>query len=128
MVCREPDCCALGLVRHGKPPVELKGVMRRGKQHAAVDQGRHMIEAQANPLDQRRQMPGVDRLAVDRGLPADRVEPGAPGPGRSQRVGGECRIEAGDRAGGLFESAGERHRQAGREVLPGIGDQDRRPP
>ena len=127
MVSRKADCRALGLVRHGKPPVELKGVMRRGEQHAAVDQYRGMIEAQADPLDQRRQMPGIDRLAVDRGLPADCVEPGAPGPGRSQRVRGECGIEAGDRAGGMFESAGERHRQAGRAVFPGIGDQDRPP-
>jgi hypothetical protein len=31
-----------------------------------------MIEAQAHPLDQRRQVPRVDRLAVDRGLMADR--------------------------------------------------------
>jgi hypothetical protein len=66
-----------------------------------------MIEAQADPLDQRRQVPGIDRLAVDRGLPADRVDPGAPGPGRSQRVGGE------------------RHREAGRGfALPCIGFDD----
>ena len=82
----------------------------------SINTGR-MIEAQADPLDQRRQMPRVDRLAVDRGLPADRVEPGAPGPGRSQRVGGECRIEAGDHAGSPFESGRERHREAGRAVL-----------
>ena len=91
--------------------------MRRGEQHAAVDQYRGMIEAQANPLDQRRQMPGIDRLAVDRGLPADCVEAGAPGPGRSQRVRSERHIEAGDHAGGMFESAGERDRQARRGFL-----------
>jgi hypothetical protein len=42
-------------------------------------------------------------------------------------VRSERHIEAGDHAGGMFESAGERHRQAGRAVLPGIGDQDRPP-
>ena len=116
MVGRDPDGRALGLVRHGKPPVEPKGMMRRGEQYAAIDQHRGMIEAQENPLDQCGQVPGFDRLAVDRSLPADRIQPGAPGPGRSQWVGGERHIEAGDHAGGMFESAGERHREAGRGV------------
>ena len=32
MVCRAPDCRALGLVRCGKPPVEVKGMPGGGEQ------------------------------------------------------------------------------------------------
>ena len=76
------DRLALRRIGRSKPPVEPEGMLGGGEQHAAVDQRRHMIEAQAHPLDQRRQVPRVDRLAVDRGLMADRVEAGPPGPGR----------------------------------------------
>jgi hypothetical protein len=43
-------------------------------------------------------MPGVDRLAVDRGLTADGVEPRAVHEGRQQRVPGQRLVEPGDAA------------------------------
>jgi hypothetical protein len=56
-------------------------------------------------------VPGVDRLAVDRGLKADRVEPRAVGPGRGERMRGQGRIEAGESRGSAFEIDGEGTRQ-----------------
>src|SRR5487761_1677075 len=70
-----------------------------------------MIDAQAHPFDQGGEVPGVDRLAVDRALTAHRVEPGAPGPGRGERVRSDGRIEAGDGAGGAFEGRGDGSRR-----------------
>jgi hypothetical protein len=51
------------------------------------------------------------------------IEPGADTEGRAQqRVKSEGRIEAVDHAGDAFESAGERHREAGRGfAVPCIG-------
>ena len=66
-----------------------------------------MIKAQAHPFDQGGEVPGVDRLAVDRGLTAHRVEPGAVGPGRGERVVGDGRVEPGDGAGGALEGRGD---------------------
>ena len=66
-----------------KPPVKRERVLGGSEQHAAVEHRRHMIKPQAHPFDQGREVPRVDRLAVDRGLMAHRVEPGAPGPGRA---------------------------------------------
>ena len=56
-------------------------------------------------------MPGIDRLAIDRGLAAHRVEPRAIGPGRSERMAGHGRIEAGEGGGGAFEIARQRARR-----------------
>jgi len=78
------DRGALAGIGPAKPPVEHERVLGGSEQYAAIDHHRHMIEAQAHPLDQRRQVPRVDRLAVDRGLLADRVEAGTPGPGRGR--------------------------------------------
>ena len=114
---RRGDRRLLRLIRHGEPPVETEGVMRRGEDGAAVDQRRAPPEAEADPFDDCREVPGIDRLAVDDRLQADRLEAGAPGPGGAERVGGERRIEARDHAGGAFETAGECDRQAGRGVF-----------
>jgi hypothetical protein len=118
------DRALLRLVRPGKPPVEGEGVMGVGEDRAAVDQGRAAAEAEADPLDQGREVPRVDRPAVDQSLAADGVEAGAPGPGRGERVAGECGIEAGDGAGRMLESGSERQRQAFRAGLPVVVNQD----
>src|SRR5262249_26217130 len=76
----------------------------------AVDQ-RRRSEAQANAFDQRRQVPRVDELAVDRRLAAHRVEPRAVDPGWGERVAGKQRIEACDDPRGALERGSERRRQ-----------------
>ncbi|HEY0194665.1 MAG TPA: hypothetical protein VGC42_26315, partial [Kofleriaceae bacterium] len=53
-------------------------------------------------------MPGLDQLAVDRGLLAHRLQPGAVQEGRAQRVRcAECLVEPGDGGGRALEGAGE---------------------
>jgi hypothetical protein len=121
---RVGDRRLLRLVRPAKPPVEGEGVMGSGEDHAAVDQRRAAVEAEADPLDQGREVPRVDRPAVDQSLAADGVEAGAPGPGRGERVAGERRIEAGDGADRMLESGGERQWQAFRAGLPVVVNQD----
>lgn len=54
-----------------------------GEHRPAIDQ-RRRIKTEAHAFDQRRQMPGVDDLAVDRGLAAHCIEPRAVGPGRRE--------------------------------------------
>ena len=53
-------------------------------------------------------MPGIDRQAIDRGLAAHRVEPGAVQQRRQQRMAGERLVEPGERGGGLRQGGGER--------------------
>ena len=76
----------------------------RGKDRTAVAQSRGGIEAQPHPFEQRGKGPGIDHHAVGRGLTADRVEPGAVGPGGSQGMGGQGRIEAGNGRRGALET------------------------
>src|SRR5262245_38850465 len=80
--------------------------MTRGGEDVAAVYDRRRLEAEPHPLDQRGEMPGIDQLAVDRRLAANRVEQGAIPPGRGERMMGDCRIEPRDRAGGAFESSG----------------------
>ena len=98
--------------------------MGGGEGSTAVDQRRAAAEAEADPLDQRREMPRIDEPAVYHSLAADGIETGAPGPGRCERVAGKRRIEAGDGAGRTLESGGERQRQPIRAGLPVVVNQD----
>jgi hypothetical protein len=111
-------------VRCGKPPVEREGVMGRSKQETALEHRRHVIDADPDSLDERREMPGVDELAVDRRLAADGVEAGAPGPGRGEGVAGERRIKASDSAGRSLKAGGQWERQAPAAGLPVVAHQD----
>ena len=99
------SCCA----RSGpdKPPIKSERVLGGSEQQAALEHRRYMINPQAHPFDQGGEVPGIDRLAVDRGLTAHRVEPGALGPGRVRAGASEGRIEPGDGAGGAFEGRGD---------------------
>jgi hypothetical protein len=108
----------LRLIGPGKPPVEGEGVMGRCEGRTAVDQRRAAAEAEADALDQSGELPGIDCPAVDRGLATDGVEAGAPGPGRGERVAGECRIEAGDGARRGLEAGGEANGRWGPRVCP----------
>ena len=82
-----------------------------GEDGAAVDDAERAVHAQAQPFEHGGEVPGVDRLAVDRGLAADGVEPGAVQKGRQQRMAGECLVEPGERRGGLRQGAGQRRIQ-----------------
>ena len=90
-----------------EPPPQRERMARRLEDRATLDDRRGVIHAEAHPFDHRGEMPGVDRAPVAGGVTADRLEPGAPQPGRYQRVTGGERIEPGDRRGGLFERTGE---------------------
>ena len=92
------------------PPIKCERMLGGSEQEAAFEHRRHVINPQTHPFDQGGEVPGVDRLAVDRGLPAHRLEPGAVGPGRGERVVGEGGIEAGDHCGRPFEARRERRR------------------
>ena len=56
-------------------------------------------------------MPGIDRRAVDRGLAAHRLEPGAVEKGGEQRMEGKRLVQPGDRTGGQGECPGDRRVQ-----------------
>ena len=89
-----------------------------GEDGAAVDDAERAVHAQAKPFEHGGEVPGIDRLAVDRGLAADGVEPGAVQEGRQQRMAGECLVEPGDGRGGLCQGAGQRRIQV---FFPGGG-------
>jgi hypothetical protein len=123
---RGSDRYLLAVVRRDKPAIEHKGVLGRGEHRTAIEQCRAGAEAEADALDQGRQVPGVDRLAIDGGLAADCVEPGAPRPGGGERVTRQGRIEAGDGAGGMLDRGADRHRQGRQTRLSdGIHQHDR---
>ena len=83
--------------------MQAKGVARGVDDHAAVDDAQLAVHAQAQALQHRSEMPGIDRLAVDDGLSAHRLEAGAVEEGRPQRVAGQRLVEAREAGGGAFE-------------------------
>ena len=90
--------------------------MARGvEDHAAVDDAQFAVHAQPQAFEHRGEVPGVDRLAVDGGLAAHRVEAGAVEEGRQQRMAAQRLVEPGEGGGGAFERAGDTRRgdQAG---------------
>ncbi len=100
-------------VRCHQPLVQRERVVG-GLEHAdAVDEAQHVIHAQAQPLEHGGEVPGVDRLAVDGGLAADRLEPGAVEQGRPERVVRRRLIEPGQRGGRAREAGGKRGVEGG---------------
>ena len=67
-----------------------------GEDGAAVDDAERAVHAQAKPFEHGGEVPGIDRLSVDRGLAAHGVEPGAVQEGRQKRMAGERLVEPGD--------------------------------
>ena len=106
-----PDRALLIEVRRHQPLVQVERVAGGGEDGAAVDDAERAVHAQAKPFEHGGEVPGIDRLAVDRGLAADRVEPGAVQEGRQKRMAGERLIEPGERRGGLRQRAGQRRIQ-----------------
>ena len=66
----------------GQPLVQGEGVAGGGEDRAAVDDAQRAVHAQAQTFEHGGEVPGIDRLAVDRGLAAHRIEPGAVQEGR----------------------------------------------
>ena len=81
---------------------------------AAVDDAQIGVHAQPQAFDGRGEVPGIDELAVDRGLTADRVEPGAVEEGLGQGMTGQRLVEPGDGGGGPGERRGEHMGRRGR--------------
>ena len=98
-------------VRCHQPLVQVERVAGGGEDGAAVDDAERAVHAEAKPFEHGGEVPGIDQLAVDRGLAAHRVEPGAVQEGRPQRVTGERLVEPGERRGGLRQGAGQRRIQ-----------------
>ena len=71
-------------IGRGQPLVQGQGMARRVEDQAAVDDAERRIHAQVQAFEHRREVPGIDRLTVDRGLAADRLESGAVQEGRGQ--------------------------------------------
>ena len=98
-------------IRCHQPLVQVERVAGGGEDGAAVDDAERAVHAQAKPFEHGGEVPGIDHLAVDRGLAAHGVEPGAVQEGRQKRMAGECLVEPGERRGGLCQGAGQRRIQ-----------------
>jgi hypothetical protein len=83
-------------------------VAGRVEEDAAVDDRHRTVHLESYPLDDRREMPGIDQPTVGCRLAADRVEPAAPAPGGGERMSGQHCVEASDRACGTLEVACQR--------------------
>ena len=105
-------------IRCHQPLVQVERVAGGGEDGAAVDDAERAVHAQAKPFEHGGEVPGIDRLAVDRGLAAHGVEPGAVQEGRQKRMAGERLVEPGERRGGLCQGAGQRRIQV---FFPGGG-------
>ena len=103
-------------IRCHQPLVQVERVAGGGEDGAAVDDAERAVHAQATPFEHGGEVPGIDRQSVDRGLAADRLEPGAVQEGRQKLMAGECLVEPGEGRGGLRQGAGQR-----RIFFPGAG-------
>ncbi len=85
--------------------MEQKSGARGIDDDAPLDNPQPVRHTEAQAFEECGQMPGVDQLAVDRGLPADGFEAGAIQECRKQRMSGERLVEPGDGVGGAREGA-----------------------
>ena len=111
------DRLRLGRVGPGEPAPQLEGMAGRLEDRSALDDRRGAVHPEAHPFDHRGEMPGVDRAPVASGVPADRLEPDPPQPGGGERMAGEERVEAGDRAAACSRAA---ESAANRSKIPGV--------
>ena len=98
-------------IRCHQPLVQVERVAGGGEDGAAVDDAERAVHAQAKTFEHGGEVPGIDHKAVDRGLAADGVEPGAVQEGRQKRMAGERLVEPGECRGGLRQGAGQRRIQ-----------------
>ncbi|HME27641.1 MAG TPA: hypothetical protein VKI44_41020 [Acetobacteraceae bacterium] len=87
--------------------MQTKRVAGGVENHPAIDDAQRAVHAQAQTLKHRRQMPGVDRQAVDGSPSPHRLETGPVEEGGAQRVANQGLVEARDSRGGAFERAGD---------------------
>ena len=130
-LCGALHCALLVEIRCHQPLVQVERVAGGGEDGAAVDDAERAVHAQAKPFEHGGEVPGIDHKAVDRGLAAHGVEPGAVQKRRQKRMAGECLVEPGERRGGLCQGAGQRRIQvffpsAGRSNVSSISSTLRR--
>ena len=83
------DLAFLIEVRLDEPLMQRERSPRRLEDLPAIDDAQRVIHAQPKPLQDGGQVPGIDAVAVDRGLTPYRFEPG---PGREKpSAGDDCR-------------------------------------
>jgi hypothetical protein len=80
--------------------MEGKGAQLGIDDDAALDNSQPVRHTEAQAFEEGGQMPGIDQLAIDRGLPADGFQSGTVEERRQQRVSSECLVEPRDGAGG----------------------------
>jgi hypothetical protein len=71
------------------------------------DDAQRAVHAQPQAFEHGGEVPGIDRLAVHRGLAADGIESGAGQKGRQQGMRTEGLIKPGESAGGARQLASE---------------------
>src|ERR1019366_5798206 len=90
---------------------------RRVEDHAAINDAHRVVHSQAQPFEHRREMPGIDELAVNPGLTAYGFEPNAIEERRQQGMPVEGLIQSSDRPRRALKTARER----GIDAYPGGG-------
>jgi hypothetical protein len=108
------DLALLVEVGCDEPLVLVEGVAGGIEDAAAIAHREAWIHAQPQAFQHRRQVPGIDAVAVDGGGAPGRFEPGAIEHRRQQRMEGQRLVEPGDRTGG----AGEAGRHGGIGFCP----------
>ena len=101
------DLAFLVEIRGDDPLVQHQRMTGGIEDGAAIDDAERAVHAQPQPLQHGGEVPGVDQLAVDRGLAAHRVEPGAVEEGRPQGMDVQRLVEPGDGGSGLDERRGQ---------------------
>ena len=102
------DVAFLVEIRGNNPLVQHQRMPGGVEDFSPVDNAERAVHAQPQPLQHGGEVPGVDQLAVDRGLAAHRVEPGAVEESRKERMAVQRLVEPGDRRGRFGERRGER--------------------
>ena len=77
---------------------------------AAIDDSQRVIHAQAQPLEDGGEVPGIDAVAVHRGLAADRLEPRPMQKRRQQGMIVERLVEPGDGARRALDALANKRR------------------
>ena len=102
------DVTLLVEVRCHQPLMQVQRMAGGIEDGTAVDDAERTVHAESKTFEHGGEVPGVDRVAVDRGLAAHRIEPGAMEKGRQQRVAGERLVEPGYGRGRPRQGTGER--------------------
>ena len=96
--CTSPSWSKSGA---SQPLVQVERVAGGGEDGAAVDDAERAVHAEAQPLEHGGEVPGIDRLSVDRGLAAHGLEPDPVKKGRAQGVRTERLVKPGEGTSGM---------------------------